>query len=845
MQRPLLSRAALALALTAGIAFADLSPAASAALPDPAAGGPTEVLRYTGDASSATGAALGSGSCDVNGDGSADVVTGAWFWDKTPYSNIGAAYVLLGGNSLTGGSLGDPTSVNAVRIDGPSVASAFVGFAVGCLGDVNGDGLDDIGISHYTAQKAYVVFGREDFTGLTLDSIGDRGFAVAGGPTSGNVGYSMSAVGDLNGDGLDDFGVAEVVADTQGRTNNGRVWVLAGRDDITDVDLTAPAAGEVLLTVDGAISEERIGNIASVGDVNGDGTDDFLLGSYTSTPWGSAVAVPGAAYVVFGGVTGEVDAADLGDDGFAIYGPTRQRDRLGISVAAAGDVDGDGKADLLIGADGVNNATTGPRTGGAAVVFGSDATDTVYTDPTAAPGESVFTCEGLTGTPDTCADPVRRGYWINGIANGDSTGYSVAGIGDVNGDDVPDLALGAYGYDPLDPATQAPMSGAGATFVVFGDPDRTVQELATLDDAAGYRIDGLAAGDRHGRQVASVGDVDANGTTDLAMGGDFAARGGSQNGEVAVALLGPAATVTTLDGPTSGVPGAELTYTATVAPAGGADGVVGAVTFELDGTPIPDCTDLALTDGEATCTATFGVGGAVTATFAGNDQLAASTSTAITLTLTPANTADQAWVHATYEDFLDRTPTLTELASTVGRLESGVSRTVIARELSSSTEWISVSIQRFYQDTLGRPADPTGLAHWTQRVQNGEALASVAARFYASDEYHRKAGATNHAWIGDLYTKVLHRPADPAGLAYWTNRTAAKGRLVVAGELYASAESRRDRVTVLYQSLLARNPDTAGRDHWTERLRTQSDLTLAVHLATSGEYTTRALIRFP
>jgi len=273
--------------------------------------------------------------------------------------------------------------------------------------------------------------------------------------------------------------------------------------------------------------------------------------------------------------------------------------------------------------------------------------------------------------------------------------------------------------------------------------------------------------------------------------------------------------------------------------------VVGAVTFELDGTPIPDCTDLALTDGEATCTATFGVGGAVTATFAGNDQLAASTSTAITLTLTPANTADQAWVHATYEDFLDRTPTLTELASTVGRLESGVSRTVIARELSSSTEWISVSIQRFYQDTLGRPADPTGLAHWTQRVQNGEALASVAARFYASDEYHRKAGATNHAWIGDLYTKVLHRPADPAGLAYWTNRTAAKGRLVVAGELYASAESRRDRVTVLYQSLLARNPDTAGRDHWTERLRTQSDLTLAVHLATSGEYTTRALIRFP
>ena len=371
--------ATLALALVAGVA--GTSGTAASALPGTAAGGPAELLRYVGDSSSATGAALANGECDVNGDGDDDLVVGAWFWDKTPTSNIGATYVLLGGADVQGKALADPAEAGAVRIDGPAAASAFTGFAVACVGDVNGDDLDDIAISHYTAQKTYVVFGAEDFTGLALDSIGDRGFTVKGGAASGNVGYSMAPVGDLDADGLDDFAVAEVAADTQGRTNNGRVWIVAGRDDISDVDLTAPAAGQLLMTVDGAYNEERIGSIASVGDVNGDGIDDFLLGAYVSTPWGASIAAPGAAYVVFGGAgaTGEIDTLDLGTKGFTINGPTRQRDRLGISVSPAGDIDGDGKADLLIGADGVTNAATGNRSGGAAVVFGSASTERVYT----------------------------------------------------------------------------------------------------------------------------------------------------------------------------------------------------------------------------------------------------------------------------------------------------------------------------------------------------------------------------------------------------------------------------------------------------------------------------------
>lgn len=633
---------------------------AAQADPAPAAPGhPAELLRYTGDASSATGAALGQGSCDVNGDDYADAVVGAWFWDKTPTANIGASYVILGSPDAASSSLADPADANAVRIDGPSTANAFTGFSVACVGDVNGDGLDDIAISHYIDQRIYVVFGAENFVGVTLDSLGDRGYTVRGGPDSGNVGYAIAPVGDVNADGLDDFAVSEVAADNNGRNNSGRIWVLAGRDDITDVNLLDPAVGQVIMTVDGAYAEERLGVSASVGDVNGDGIDDFLLGSYTSTPWGPAVAVPGAAYVVFGGATGALDAADLGTKGFSIVGPHRQRDRLGISVAAAGDVNGDGLADVLIGADGVNNATTGPRTGGAAIVFGSASTATVYTDPSAAPGQSVFTCDD---DPLACAAPVRRGYWINGINGGDSTGYSVAGIGDVDGDGIPDHALGAWGHDPEG------RSNAGAAFVVHGSPTAIVQNLDAID---GYQIDGLAAGDRFGRQVAAIGDFDGNGTDDLAIGADFAARGGAQNGEVTVALLGQLNTSTTLHtSETKPATGQTVFFLAGALDRSGQPLTSGTVNLTDNGQPVPGCTRATVSDGWAGCITAWSDRGdhAMVASYAGTDHLAPSSSAATDLTVGSAVVIDADPVVGSY-GLLG--PSVTGEVRAPGRLPTG------------------------------------------------------------------------------------------------------------------------------------------------------------------------------
>jgi hypothetical protein len=182
--------------------------------------------------------------------------------------------------------------------------------------------------------------------------------------------------------------------------------------------------------------------VASAGDVNGDGYADIIVGALFADPLARTNA--GAVYVLFGKQSGfatvDLNGFPAEGAGFIIQGAAAG-DYAGYSVAGAGDVNGDGYGDLIVGARGADPLS---RTGGGAayVILG---------------GDSMPATVDLNGFPDGA-----EGFAILGAATGDAVGYSVAGAGDVNADGYSDLILGAHRADP-----QA-RNLAGTGYVVLG-----------------------------------------------------------------------------------------------------------------------------------------------------------------------------------------------------------------------------------------------------------------------------------------------------------------------------------------------------------------------------------------
>lgn len=210
---------------------------------------------------------------------------------------------------------------------------------------------------------------------------------------------------------------------------------------------------------------------------------------------------------------------------------------------------------------------------------------------------------------------------------------------------------------------------------------------------------------------------------------------------------------------------------------------------------------------------------------------------------TPLCSTTSRYIHAVYELFVNRPASGDEVEAWCGRVRRG-ERQPLTDQLSVSDEWAGVQIAALYEDILRRPAEDGGRKFWLSQVENGMRIEEIAAEFYGSDEYFRKAGSTHGGYVDKLYVDLLGREADSDGRAFWVKilDRGQRTRTGVADEFYASIESRSDRVRTLYQQVLDRNPDRAGWDYWAGQLTTLGDVKLAAYLAASQEYYENSLI---
>jgi len=369
-------------------------------------------LVAVGPSGSRAGWALAGGG-DVDGDGYDDVLVGAPR-DATEAANAGGAYLVYG--PATGNH--DLADI-AVLLSGE--ASQQAGYTVGLGGDLSGDSDSDVVVGAYkhaengtNSGAVYVANGP-----VTAGYLADATTTIIGTEAGARLGFTVSVVGDLDGDGVSDLAVSADRADGEDDEDVGKVYVFYGPlpYDITEADADSVRMG------DGA-SAYAGRSIAGAGDIQGDGLDDLLIGA-PGTNLGADSQ--GAAYVVPGPVA---DVAGLAGAGIQMVGEAGD-DQAGTSVAGDFDFDGDGNVDVAVGAR--------------------------YSDAGGSDGGSVYTVYGpLSGVVSLSA----ASYIITGTAD-DGLGASLAGFGDAEADGYDEILIGSPGADGAE-------SGAGAAVLFRG-----------------------------------------------------------------------------------------------------------------------------------------------------------------------------------------------------------------------------------------------------------------------------------------------------------------------------------------------------------------------------------------
>lgn len=407
-----------------------------------------------------------AGAGDVNGDGYGDIIVGAFQYTDGGNANEGRAFVYYG--SSTGLSAAPDATP-----DDANIAGAKFGYSVAVAGDVNGDGYSDviIGAHEYNdganarEGRAFVYYGSSTGLSPTPNATPDDANQAAA-----LFGSSVSSAGDVNGDGYSDVIIGGPEYDVAGGTNEGRAYVYHGAPNGIN---TVP----VLLAESNQAGASLGVSVSAAGDVNADGYGDILIGA---SGYSSGESLEGVVFVFHGSATGPASTPTV------ILESNLFNCSFGTSVSAAGDVNGDGYGDIVVGADGYSNGEPGE---GAVYVFTGSAT-------------------GLNNTPVALLESNQAFA---------SMGVSVSGAGDINGDGYSDIIAGAFNYDDIE-------LNEGAAFIYYG--------RSTGINPAYVLLECNQASSAFGIKVAGAGDVNGDGFSDVIAGAIYYDDGQTDEGGI-------------------------------------------------------------------------------------------------------------------------------------------------------------------------------------------------------------------------------------------------------------------------------------------------------------------------
>ena len=440
---------------------------------------------------------------DVNGDGFDDYTVTAISAGYDGISQTGKVYVVFG--SIAGW----PENIELDQLDGTNgfmAKAEFKGESLGSKldqpGDINGDGIDDLVFAKSDPadeleilSRVYVVFGKKTpwAAELNLQEIdGSNGFIINTQDIEATGSHLTKIIEDVNGDQQ-----PELLIGVHDANERGGAYLLFGQGNNWPAEISlAVLDGQNGVRFDAINPSDGLGGqISSAGDINFDGFNDFML---SASSVDAEFINAGAVYVIFGDDKPWPASFDLstldGSNGFVLQGaPTiDHQGSFGTEHSSIGDFNQDGMDDVIIGSyrQGEN--------GQAYVLFGSDSAWPVSLSVSELNGSNGFVIEG------------------DGEVEGptDFFGLFVSGIDDINGDQVPDIIIGA----PY--ATVNGQTKAGKAHVIYGEDKTWPAQVfaADINGENGFTVSGKSLGDLSGKNVCSAGDVNGDGISDLLIG---------------------------------------------------------------------------------------------------------------------------------------------------------------------------------------------------------------------------------------------------------------------------------------------------------------------------------------